>query len=200
MDEPVCQASAIPLWHIAKVAKSKVTVALSGEGADEILGGYDIYNYMRAIQTYRRLPAPLRGLVSRAIIRPLGNRKLSKYDTLASLPLEKSYFGVDFYGREWLEEVLEPGFRARFPAGWLDSFAGRFHEPAAKDTLNRMLGFDTRTWLVDNLLMKADKMSMAPSLELRCPFLDYRLVEFCAALPLKYKICLLYTSPSPRDS
>ncbi|MDB5047942.1 MAG: asparagine synthase [Fibrobacteres bacterium] len=188
MEEPITQASAIPLYHIAKLARKHVTVVLSGEGADEMLGGYDIYNYMRVIDRYRKIPRFVRKGLSRLLFKPLGIRKLDKYDALADLPLERGYFGVDFRGREWMDRAFSEPFRARMDPAWLDAFASRFHDPAIRDVLNKMLYFDTKTWLVDNLLTKADKMSMAPSLELRCPFLDFRLVEFCAALPVKYKI------------
>jgi asparagine synthase (glutamine-hydrolysing) len=188
MEEPITQASAIPLYHIAKLARKHVTVVLSGEGADELLGGYDIYNYMRVIDLYRKVPRVARKGLSKLLLRPLGVRKIDKYDALADLPLERGYFGVDFRGREWMDKAFDAKFRARLDPAWLDAFSARFHDPAIADVLNKMLYFDTKTWLVDNLLTKADKMSMAPSLELRCPFLDYRLVEFCAALPVKYKI------------
>lgn len=188
MDEPVCQASAIPLYHIAKKAKEYVTVVLSGEGADELLGGYDIYNYMRVLQKYRHIPAAVRKMLSACLFQPLGLRKILKYDALAKLPLEKTYYGVDLYSRNGIDAPFTKAFRSRMDESYLDTFSAQFQDPGIAAPLNKMLSFDTRTWLVDNLLMKADKMSMAPSLELRCPFLDYRLVEFCARLPLKYKI------------
>jgi asparagine synthase (glutamine-hydrolysing) len=188
MEEPITQASAIPLYHIAKLAKRHVTVVLSGEGADELLGGYDIYNYMRMISWYRRIPGPARSALSRLVFKRLGIPKLAKYADLADKTVEQGYFGVDFRGREWMDQIFSEPFQNGLDRTWLDAFTGRFHDPGIADVLNKMLYFDTRTWLVDNLLTKADKMSMAPSLELRCPFLDYRLVEFCAALPVRYKI------------
>ncbi|MEM7543645.1 MAG: asparagine synthase C-terminal domain-containing protein, partial [Pseudomonadota bacterium] len=184
MDEPVTEAAAISLHYVSALAKQHVTVVLSGEGADELLGGYDIYKYMWAIDRYRRVPKVLRKLVE-SPLGLLGNAKLNKYVALAQKPIESAYFGVSLYEPSKVAELVSDELRALHTSG---HGATVVHNDQIDHPLNKMLDFDVRTWLVDNLLVKADKMTMASSLELRVPFLDYRLIEFCANLPVHYKI------------
>ncbi len=194
MDEPVTESAAISLYFVSKLAKEKVTVVLSGEGSDEIFAGYDLYRYMAFLERYFNFGGKkVTGLLAKAgrALLPEGN-KLAKYLSLGSLSFEQRYKGISTY-----EERYKKGL-------YLDSFAATCREKSNKtikrfltnlfehtqgsDGLGRMLYFDTKTWLVDDLLIKADRMSMAASLELRVPFLDYRLVEFAASMPSKYKI------------
>ena len=195
MDEPVTEAAAISLYFISKLAKEHVTVVLSGEGSDEIFAGYDFYRYMGVLDTWHRLVGKGLGRniskLANAVL-PRGN-KLGKYLSLGSLPLEKRYKGISTYDRgikkalyrtQFLHHVLGSGPEARNQS----YKRSLFEKSRGWHALNRMLFFDTKTWLVDDLLIKADRMSMAASQELRVPFLDYRLVEFAARLPVHYKI------------
>ena len=194
MDEPVTEAAAISLYYISKLAKDHVTVVLSGEGSDEIFGGYDFYRYMGMLDRYHGL---LGASATTAIAKaaagflPDGN-KLRKYLALGALPLAKRYKGISTYDSTLNRRLFKPGVRDAIVAGMdkkAREFEARlFQKTVGQDALNRMLYFDTRTWLVDDLLIKADRMSMAASLELRVPFLDYRMVEFAATVPVKYKI------------
>ena len=188
MDEPVTEAAAISLYYLSQKIKNQVTVVLSGEGADEMLGGYDIYKYFSWIQQYRKLPYSVRKLLIEKPLSVLGNKKINKYITLAQDELVKTYMGVSLYESEMIHNVLTPSFLDDVDESIISRNLANYHNPNIKDPLNQMLNFDTKTWLVDNLLIKADKMTMAPSLELRVPFLDYRLVEFCGRLPTHYKI------------
>ncbi|RMD98942.1 MAG: asparagine synthase (glutamine-hydrolyzing) [Deltaproteobacteria bacterium] len=192
MDEPVTEAAAISLHHVARLAREHVTVVLSGEGADEILAGYEIYGYMTWLERYRALPGALRALLG-GIARRVGDPRIRKYAALADLPLEARYLGVSFQPPQTLhlngasllrgEIVAE---MARFPS-FPDRVAEIYRQSEGAGLLNRMLHLDTVTWLPDDILIKADKMSMAPSLELRVPFLDHRLVAWCARLPEGFK-------------
>jgi asparagine synthase (glutamine-hydrolysing) len=122
---------------------------------------------------------------------PDGN-KLAKYMTLGSQPLEQRYKGISTYDARYKQRLYNRAFSSS--CGNHDNDALRdflldlFDRTKQNHVVNRMLYFDTKTWLVDDLLIKADRMSMAASLELRVPFLDYRLVEFAASMPVKYKI------------
>jgi asparagine synthase (glutamine-hydrolysing) len=194
MDEPVTEAAAISLFFVAKLAKEKVTVALSGEGSDEIFAGYDLYQYMSVLEKYRNVVgqggADFFAGVSNKVLGK--SHKVSKYLNMATQPIEKRYKGMSTYPDHQKEALYKPEFKALIEQD--DQVSSRpfskqlFEKVKGQDQLNKMLYFDTKTWLVDDLLIKADRMSMAASLELRVPFLDYRLVEFAATIPSKHKI------------
>jgi len=194
MDEPVTEAAAISLFFVSKLAKEKVTVALSGEGSDEIFGGYDLYQYMNILDKYRSVVGQtgtnfFAGLSDKIFGK---SHKVSKYLTMATLPIEQRYKGMSTYPDHEKEALYKPDFKEKIEqAGQVSSrnyTTNLFNKVKEEDTLSKMLYFDTKTWLVDDLLIKADRMSMAASLELRVPFLDYRLVEFAATIPSKHKI------------
>ena len=194
MDEPVTEAAAISLFFVAKLAKEKVTVALSGEGSDEIFAGYDLYQYMNLLDKYRAVVGQtgsnfFAGIANKVLGK---SHKVSKYLTMATLPIEQRYKGMSTYPDYQKEALYKPEFKAEIEqseqVSSRDYTKSLFEKTKGEDTLSKMLYFDTKTWLVDDLLIKADRMSMAASLELRVPFLDYRLVEFAATIPSKHKI------------
>lgn len=194
MDEPVTESAAISLYFVSKLAKNEVTVVLSGEGSDEIFAGYDLYRYMRTIETLRSALTPgVASMIGNTLAALLGRGKLAKYLRLTAQPLEQRYKGISVYEEFHKDQLYRPEYKALVAerAG-TDStrcfLTDLFRQTRGLDSLSRMLHFDTHTWLVDDLLIKADRMSMAASLELRVPFLDYRLVEFAATIPSKYKI------------
>jgi len=189
MDEPVSEAAGISLYFISRLAKEHVTVILSGEGSDELFGGYDMYRYMLWMEKYRVLPGFLRKGID-AIggrIFPRGSRG-RKFFELAALPLERRYRGVSFLPGSDLDVVcLGPRLKGlQDPSE--EMWARVFAETAGCAGLNRLLYADIKTWLVDDILIKADKMTMANSLELRVPFLDYRIVELAASMPPQMKV------------
>jgi asparagine synthase (glutamine-hydrolysing) len=194
MDEPVTEAAAISLFFVAKLAKEKVTVALSGEGSDEIFGGYDLYQYMNVLDKYRSVVGQTGCNVFAGIANKVFGKshKVSKYLTMATLPIEHRYKGMSTYPDHEKEALYKPKFKAdieqKNQITSRDYTKGLFNKTKNEDALSKMLYFDTKTWLVDDLLIKADRMSMAASIELRVPFLDYRLVEFAARIPSKHKI------------
>lgn len=194
MDEPVTESAAIALHFVSQLAKKEVTVVLSGEGSDEIFAGYDLYQYMGVIERYRNMVGgPLAKLIASAGNKLLsGNSKITKYLNLSALPLEQRYKGISTYDDRYKKRLYRPEFFKQIQDSTntpVDQFlTSLFEKTKGKDALSRMLYFDTKTWLVDDLLIKADRMSMASSLELRVPFLDYRLVEFASKMPSKYKI------------
>ena len=188
MDEPVTEAAAISLYFIAKLLRDHVTVALSGEGADELYAGYDIYKYMGWIEQYRKLPQGMRALFLEPMLSAVGSEKLRKYLRLAQKPLEKRYLGVSLNGGEY-HSLYSKDFSEVLGADTQDAPLGcHYAKTAGRDPLTRMLYSDFNTWLVDDLLIKADKMTMANSVELRVPFLDYRVVEQAATIPSSMKI------------
>lgn len=182
LDEPLADPSAIPLYHISKLAREHITVVLSGEGADEILGGYGIYRRMRTLdQIYRRSPA---GLLAPWVARLTPSEALRHYVRMSGRPLESRYRGVSRgFGDEGKRRLIGEDRMRQSEQQLQEIFGGYFSAVQQASPLNRMLYVDAKVWLPDDLLIKADKMTMANALELRVPFLDHKLVEFAATLP-----------------
>ncbi len=192
MDEPVTESAAISLYFLSKITKKHVTVVLSGEGSDELFGGYDFYVYNRAIENYRRIFGKnLSHIMSSLLTKISPSKKIQKYLSMSKQSLEYRYKGISTYDESVKNDLYQSEFsdvvtrESNKSHSFIESL---FDSTINNDPLSRMLYFDTKTWLVDDLLIKADRMSMAASLELRVPFLDHRLVEFAATIPSKYKI------------
>lgn len=192
MDEPVTEAAAISLYFVSKLARENVVVCLSGEGSDELFAGYDFYKYNLAIEKARGLlGGGIVGNLARIARMTTRFAKVRKYLELASQPLEQRYRGISSYERRKKNSLYSESFGHQAAQGHdqCNAFIQQLFTLSKQWTpLNRMLYFDTKTWLVDDLLIKADRMSMANSIELRVPFLDHRLVEYAATLPERYKI------------
>jgi asparagine synthase (glutamine-hydrolysing) len=188
MDEPVAEAPALGFYLIAKLLREHVTVALSGEGADELFAGYAVYRYMHWLEMYRKLPEGIRSPLE-PILAIIGTEKIRKNLRLARQPLERRYRGVSNYDPRYKEMLYTDDFRAALaiqPAP--DPLAMYYAKTHKQDPLTQMLYSDLKTWLVDDLLIKADKMTMAHSVELRVPFLDYRVIEYAATIPSNMKL------------
>jgi asparagine synthase (glutamine-hydrolysing) len=186
LDEPVADPALVPLFFIAREARKHVKVVLSGEGADELFGGYTIYREPLSLKGFDYLPRPLRKSLGRAA-RPLpdGMRGKSLLHR-GSLTLEERYYGnARSFSDEQLRAVL-PDFN---PA-WThtDVTARIYAESAGWDPVARMQYLDLFTWLRGDILVKADKMTMANSLELRVPFLDPEVFAVASRLPFDQKI------------
>jgi asparagine synthase (glutamine-hydrolysing) len=181
MDEPVGDPASIPLYYLSAFARQHVTVALSGEGSDELFGGYPIYRRMLSFERVNRIP--LAAPAGRVLAAVAGDTKVRKYAEMLGRPLEWRYGGVGGL-------FSETQARRLYLTGGspLDSVATAYQNCAHLPPLSRMSYVDIKTWLADDLLVKADRMSMAHSLELRVPFLDHHLVEFAARLPERLKV------------
>lgn len=186
LDDPVADPALVPLFFVAKEARKHVKVVLSGEGADELFGGYTIYREPLSLKPFDRLPGPVRrsaGRVSRRL--PDGMRGKSLLHR-GSLTLEQRYYGnARSFSDEQLAAVL-PGFRR----DWLhtDVTGPVYAQSAGWDPVARMQHLDLFTWLRGDILVKADKMTMANSLELRVPFLDPEVFAVASKLPVPAKI------------
>jgi asparagine synthase (glutamine-hydrolysing) len=189
LDEPLADPTCVPLYFISQVARERITVVLSGEGADEALGGYGIYRRMLELENFSGYGRSLfRGMA--ALARPLlsGDRQRMMADSIG-VPLEQRYRGVARAFTPGLKQELLPWNAARQGDEHLSSlFESCFRSAGTASPLDRMLYVDTHIWLPDDLLLKADKMTMAHALELRVPFLDHRLIEFAATLPRSSKV------------
>jgi asparagine synthase (glutamine-hydrolysing) len=198
MEEPMADPSSIPLYFVSKLAKGYVTIILSGEGSDELFGGYTFWSHFKGIQRalwFRRIPAGLR----RYVVEPLNSHllhsaRLARYLQLAALPATH-YFLVEpaFMANVFSEESKHQLYRsgARGTDGLTpsrDKAIEAYRKATRYDFLDQMLYVYSKQWLPDHTLVKCDKMTMAHSLELRVPFLDHSFVEFAASLPVDMKV------------
>ncbi len=197
LDEPLADASVIPTYVISKLARQHVTVALAGDGGDELFGGYDTYKAFKVARLYRKIPGFLRrGLIGPAVrLLPASSKRLSfefkakKFTTGAEYPppiANTLWWGA--YTPDLKARLLAPDLRDRIapdPFGPIREQDARNH---AADPLDRIAYLDLKLYLQDDLLVKVDRMSMANSLEIRTPFLDYTFVEFAATIPSRLKL------------
>lgn len=197
-DEPLAHPSSVPLYFVSRLAAKHVKVVLTGEGSDELLGGYEryyktLYNLALGPNYHRLVPGPVRSAV-RTQIRMLSlnsqvRHKLSRTFLCLSPDIENLYFdNFAVFTRAMQSELLSESARER--AGIIDPYRDMrryFETTNARSLLNRMLYVDTKTYLHE-LLMKQDQMSMAASIESRVPFLDHKLVEFTVRLPDRLKL------------
>ncbi len=186
LDEPVADPALVPLYFIAREARKHVKVVLSGEGADELFGGYTIYREPLSLKPFDFLPKGVRRSVGKmATPLPDGMRGKSLLHR-GSLTLEERYYGnARSFSDAQLRAVLP-----RFRADWVhtDVTAPLYAQSQGWDPVARMQHIDLFTWLRGDILVKADKMTMANSLELRVPFLDPEVFAVASRLPYDQKI------------
>lgn len=190
MDEPLPNPSAVPLYHLCAMAAESVKVVLSGEGADELFGGYPYYQECLAFAPYMMVPAPARrALAAAARHLPEGTHG-RRFLMRGAHPLPERYIRLE-YNFPWAEalDLLAPELGARCaaaPTPW-ELAAPLFAEIEA-DEITAMQTADILTWMQQDILLKADKMSMASSLELRVPFLDREVFALASTLPASQRV------------
>lgn len=192
MEEPFGDSSMIPTYCVSQLARQHVTVALSGDGGDELFAGYDRYavnlrrrrfevipNWVGNVyrnHIYSRLPSDAKGRkLAWNITLPSRDRYLDSLSFLPVLHRERSLFSDEFvtHAQRFASPLLQ--------------FERYYDDAPATDQLSRLMYLDTKTYLAGDILTKVDRMSMATSLEMRCPILDHVFVEWAAGLPAKYK-------------
>lgn len=184
MDEPMADAAAVALYFLNREAARDVKVVLSGEGADELFGGYNIYRDPFTARWYNRLPPWLRGgLGAAASLLPPGPGV--NFLVRRGLSLEERYFGPTALLTEREKRRLLPGYEGDGDPVCLTESSWDMTED--QDPVTRMQQVDLQLWLAGDILLKADKMSMAHSLELRVPYLDKEVFGLAAALPAAAK-------------
>jgi len=197
-DEPIAHPSSIPLYFVSKLASEHVKVVLTGEGSDEMLGGYDkyrktVFNLALGRRYHGIVPATIRRHVERAILRLNGSsrirQKLSRTFLCLSPEIEDIYFdNFSVFSRAMQQRLFTVDARDRMTES--DPYRAPLsliEESDSEDLLDQLLSADLKTYLHE-LLMKQDQMSMAASIESRVPFLDHKLVEFAARLPVNMKL------------
>ncbi|HET9193328.1 MAG TPA: asparagine synthase (glutamine-hydrolyzing) [Vicinamibacterales bacterium] len=205
-DEPIAHASSVPLHFVSALAREHVKVVLTGEGSDELLGGYGkypraLFNW-RAGGVYERVvPASIRSLVAGAVVPRIPGTagRLARRSFLAMPRRAEAMFLDNFAGvpLHLQRELLAGGGTARDPYAPSLQYYARVN--GANGVLGRLLYTDVKTYLVE-LLMKQDQMSMSASIESRVPFLDHKLVEFAARLPERLKLRALTTKRVLREA
>ncbi|HLU07857.1 MAG TPA: asparagine synthase (glutamine-hydrolyzing), partial [Woeseiaceae bacterium] len=189
-EEPIVEAAGIALHLLAERARKDVTVVLSGEGGDEILAGYPIYRTMSVLGRsagLRRLTGA--AWLARFLARHAKSEKVVKYLDWLGRDVGASYLSVPNDVTHSLRgRMYRPEFAASVGDVVAEHFGALFAHLSSASDLRRMAYVDFKSWLPDDLLIKADKMTMAASVELRVPLLDHKLVEFCMSLPDEYRL------------
>ena len=185
MDEPLADASAVMLYFLSKTASKYVKVCLSGEGADEIFGGYNIYHEPYSVSWYNKIPYFIRKCIG-ILVYPFRNYTGFNFLYRRSKKIEDRYIGNAF--------IFEPNDAKKivnFNYGnktYKDFTKSYYDKVSDLDVVTKMQYIDFNFWLIYDILLKADKMSMANSLEVRVPYLDRKVIEYASKLPSKYKI------------
>ena len=197
-DEPFGDSSAVPTYYVSKLARTHVTVALSGDGGDENFAGYRRYYFdVRENKVRNAIPGPLRrplfgllgALYSKADYLPQIFRGKAFLSNVARTPWGAYFHSVSGINQEDKARLLNPDVRAAL--GSYDSaglFEDLYRAADGPDSLSRIQYIDFKTYLPDDILAKVDRASMAVSLEVRCPLLDHHLVEYVAGLPSALKM------------
>ena len=190
-DEPSADSGALPVWFLSRLCKTRTTVAFSGEGADEIFGGYLTYRANRIASRIQHLPKGAISLALRGLsLWPVSSEKISLEYKLKRLlegslmPPERSHV---YWNGTFSEAQKGAIVRTPLPAS-LTGILARLGERLPGDGVAPFLEFDQEYYLPDDILVKSDRMSMAHAVEVRPPFLDHRIVEFAATLPTDLKV------------
>lgn len=197
-DEPFADSSAIPTWYVSKLTREHVTVALTGDGGDELFCGYPRYLAVQVAAWYDRWPAAVRQLLASRFWQrlPAGTRQkswLRKFKRLAGAlaqpPVRRYFDWVSIFNEAARANLYSDGFLASLPdRDPCESLETAFRAAARRDPVTQAALADLLTYLPCDLLTKVDIASMAHSLECRCPFLDHHVVELAAAMPLRLKL------------
>lgn len=186
MDEPLPNPSALPLYFVANTAARQVKVVLSGEGADELFGGYNYYVEPLDYEKYQKLPRALRSAAS-AVARHLPNFHGKRFLIRGSQPIEERFIRNNYvFSQAERKKVLAHPELASTPTAELTR--PYFDKAKDLDDVTKMQYVDIHTWMLFDILLKADKMSMANSLELRVPFLDKKMLDIALQLPSRYRV------------
>jgi asparagine synthase (glutamine-hydrolysing) len=186
LDDPVADPALVPLWFIAREARKHVKAVLSGEGADELFGGYTVYNEPISLAPFEKLPGGIRNLLGKASKRIPDGTRGKDLLRRGALSLEDRYYGnARIFRDDQLRAVLRTFTEG---VGHHDATAEWYRVSREWDPVARMQHVDLYTWLRGDILVKADKMTMANSLELRVPFLDAEVFKVAASIPLNQKL------------
>jgi asparagine synthase (glutamine-hydrolysing) len=185
MDDPLADPACVPLYFVAREARKHVTVVLSGEGADELFGGYNIYREPQSLEVFNKIPRVGKVLLKRiAMMMPEGMKGKSFIERGVT-PMEERYIGnAKMFTEEEKRDLLKvyrPGL------DYTDITKPLYNESKGYDPVDRMQYIDIHTWMRGDILLKADRVTMAHSLELRVPFLDKEVFKVASKIPTSLK-------------
>lgn len=185
MDDPLADPACVPLYFVAREARKHVTVVLSGEGADELFGGYNIYREPQSLEVFNKIPR-----VGKVLLKGIANMmpegaKGKSFIERGVTPMEERYIGnAKMFTEEEKRELLSV---YREGLNYTDITKPLYMESRGYDPVDRMQYIDIHTWMRGDILLKADKMTMAHSLELRVPFLDKEVFAAASKIPTSLK-------------
>ena len=196
MDEPSCDPSAISLYFVSKEAVKDVKVVMSGEGADEFFGGYNTYREEVDLKLYNKIPFKIRHILA-SIFEKLPEFRGRNLIVRRGIKLEEEYIGVNkIYSEKERKKVISFNDNIRNK----DITKTIFDKFKDKNNIIKMQAIDIKYWLTKDILLKADKMTMANSIESRTPFVDKEVFEIASSLPLEYKISKTNTKVALREA
>lgn len=185
MDEPLADPAAVALFFVCQIASEKVKAVLSGEGADEIFGGYNIYHNPADMASYFKIPRPIRKAVG-AVAEKLPHKHGINYLIRGSKDLDERFIGNAYiFSEKERKDILIIKTNAPDAMAITKPFYDKVRD---QDQVTQMQYIDLHLWMTGDILLKADKMSMAHSLELRVPFLDRKVMELAEQIPVKDRV------------
>jgi len=198
-DEPFADSSMVPMYYLSRQTRQHVTVALSGDGGDEVFGGYDRYIGLQLAEKYHKVPGfvrkgmigPLAGLIPESLGKSSNLRRIKRLTYPATDTTEQWYMGwMQQFRTDSHIKVFTPSFTSAIAGegGWNDHMSAAFAEAASSSSTKSAQWVDATTYLPGDLMVKADRMSMAHGLEVRSPLLDHHLMEFASTIPGEYSI------------
>lgn len=186
MDEPHSNPSIVPLYFLSELASKHVKVVLSGEGADELFGGYAEYDELPAMRKYKKVPQFIRRPIAE-IAKTLPEMRGKHFLMRGGLPVEQTFIGqAHIFEEQEASAILTDEYN--HAPSVADIVMPIYKKAAGEDDLTKKQILDLNLWLVDDILLKADKMSMAHSIELRVPFLDREVMKVASKVPSHYRV------------
>lgn len=198
MDEPLADPSAIALYFVSQTAAKHVKVSLSGEGADEFFGGYNIYHEPFSLAPMKKVPKPIRKALAGVAKAIPFKFKGKNFLIRASKDVEERFIGNAFMFTEAERERILKNPTGKYPH--MELTKPFYDKVADKDDVTKMQYIDMHFWLIGDILLKADKMSMANSLEVRVPFLDKEVFDVARKIPTRYKVTDKNTKVAMREA
>lgn len=196
MDEPSCDPSAISLYFVSKEAVKDVKVVMSGEGADEFFGGYNTYREEVDLKLYNKIPFKIRHILAN-IFGKLPEFRGRNLIVRRGMSLEEEYIGVNkIYSEKERKKIIN----CKDTIKNQDITKSIFDKFKSNNNIIKMQAIDIRYWLTKDILLKADKMTMANSIESRIPFVDKEVFKIASSLPLEYKISKMNTKVALREA
>jgi len=186
MDQPLADPSCVALYFVCKLAREHVTVVLSGEGADEFFGGYQVYNEPRVFKFYQKIfSQKIRTWLADFVKKIPFKFKGKGFITRGEKKIEDKFIGnANIFSKQEKREILKDRDLATDPMNFVKNYYNKFKK---LDSTSKMQNLDINLWMVGDILLKADRMSMANALELRVPILDKNVFEIAKILPTKFK-------------